>query len=162
MLTPEFGPAVFRPWGVIVASIGAADARSHSLMGRGYESSQTKTRVVISILGALFLLSEVSFAANAIEEVVVTAQRTEESVQDVPIAVTAFSGEMMEDKQIISPSDLQLASPNVSFTATNFGGSSFSIRGIGRLVIAGSEWGSSMIRRSAPLPVTAPPTPIAK
>ena len=74
------------------------------------------------ILGALFLLSEVSFAANAIEEVVVTAQRTEESVQDVPIAVTAFSGEMMEDKQIISPSDLQLASPNVSFTATNFGG----------------------------------------
>jgi iron complex outermembrane receptor protein len=109
------------------------------------------------ILGALFLLSEVSFAANAIEEVVVTAQRTEESVQDVPIAVTAFSGEMMEDKQIISPSDLQLASPNVSFTATNFGGSSFSIRGIGRLVIAGSgENGVSIHQNQIAVPTNLP------
>jgi iron complex outermembrane receptor protein len=75
---------------------------------------------------------------NAIEEVTVTAQRTAESIQDVPIAVTALSGEMMEDRQIISTTDLQLNAPNVSFTATNFGGSSFSIRGIGRLVIAAS------------------------
>ena len=108
-------------------------------------------------LGALFLLSEVGFAANAIEEVVVTAQRTEESVQDVPIAVTAFSGDMMEDKGIISPSDLQLASPNVSFTATNFGGSSFSIRGIGRLVIAGSgENGVSIHQNQIALPTNLP------
>ncbi len=76
--------------------------------------------------------------ANAIEEVIVTAQRTAESIQDVPIAVTALSGQMMEDRQIISTTDLQLNAPNVSFTATNFGGSSFSIRGIGRLVIAAS------------------------
>ncbi|MEZ5559451.1 MAG: TonB-dependent receptor [Pseudomonadales bacterium] len=74
-------------------------------------------------------------AEGAIEEVIVTAQRASESIQDVPIAVTALSGQMMEDKQVITPSDLQLNAPNVSFTATNFGGSSFSIRGIGRLVI---------------------------
>ncbi len=75
-------------------------------------------------------------AATVIEEVVVTAQRTEESLQDVPIAVTALTGEMLEDKGIINPSDLQMTAPNVSFTSTNFGGSSFSIRGIGRLVIS--------------------------
>ena len=74
-------------------------------------------------------------ASNPIEELVVTAQRVEESMQDVPIAVTALTGEMLEDKQVITPSDLQLNTPNVSFTATNFGGSSFSIRGIGNLVI---------------------------
>ncbi|MEZ5598247.1 MAG: TonB-dependent receptor [Pseudomonadales bacterium] len=73
---------------------------------------------------------------GAIEEVVVTAQRTSESIQDVPIAVTALSGKMMEDKQVLTASDLQLNAPNVSFSATNFGGSNFSIRGIGRLVIA--------------------------
>ena len=77
-------------------------------------------------------------AAEVLEEIIVTAQRTEESLQEVPIAVTALSGEMLEDKGIINPSDLQLAAPNVSFTATNFGNSSFSIRGIGRLVISAS------------------------
>ena len=90
-------------------------------------------------VSGLFLTASISAVAqSAIEEVVVTAQRTEQSLQEVPIAVTAFSGAMLDDKQILSPSDLQLNAPNVSFTATNFGGSSFSIRGIGRLVIAGS------------------------
>ena len=81
-----------------------------------------------------------TFAANdgAIEEVIVTAQRSAESIQDVPIAVTALSGEMIEDRQIIAATDLQMNAPNVSFTSTNFGGSSFSIRGIGRLVISSS------------------------
>ena len=77
-------------------------------------------------------------AAPGVEEITVTAQRTEEGIQDVPIAVSAFTGAMLEEKQIINPSDLQMNTPNVTFTATNFGGSSFSIRGIGRLVIAAS------------------------
>ena len=73
---------------------------------------------------------------EGVEEVIVTAQRTNESIQDVPIAVTALTGNMLEEKQVINPSDLQMNAPSVSFTATNFGDSSFSIRGIGRLVIA--------------------------
>ena len=73
-----------------------------------------------------------------IEEVVVTAQRVSESVQDVPIAVTALTSDMLVDRQVINPSDLQLNAPNDSFTATNFGNSSFSIRGIGRPVISGT------------------------
>ena len=73
--------------------------------------------------------------ADGIEEVIVTAQRTEESIQDVPIAVTALTGGMLEDRQVITPSDLQMNAPSVSFTPTNFGSYSFSIRGIGRLVI---------------------------
>ena len=73
-----------------------------------------------------------------IEEVIVTARRTEESLQDVPIAVTAFSEEGIQARQIITTSDLQMNVPNVSFTNTNFGSNSFAIRGIGRLVTAGS------------------------
>ena len=72
---------------------------------------------------------------GVIEEVIVTAQRVVENIQHVPIAVTALSGAALEDQQVINPSDLQINAPNVSFTATNFGGSSFSIRGIGNLVI---------------------------
>ena len=72
------------------------------------------------------------------EEVIVTAQRMAESIQDVPIAVTALTGQALEDRQIVTPSDLQMNAPSVSFTSTNFGNYSFSIRGIGRLVISAS------------------------
>jgi iron complex outermembrane receptor protein len=39
--------------------------------------------------------------SRQIEEVIVTAQRASESIQDVPIAVTALSGDMLEDRQIL-------------------------------------------------------------
>jgi outer membrane receptor protein involved in Fe transport len=74
--------------------------------------------------------------ARAIEEVIVTAQRQAESLQEVPIAVTALTGQMLEDRQVITVSDLQMNAPNVSFTPTNFRSNSFSIRGIGRLLTA--------------------------
>ena len=93
-------------------------------------------RVFLILSGLVCLAFPASLqAASVLEEVVVTAQRAEENLQDVPIAVTALTGEMLEDRGVINPSDLQRTAPNVSFTATNFGGSSFSIRGIGRLVI---------------------------
>ena len=82
--------------------------------------------------------AEQAASSNAIEEVIVSAQRRQESIQDVPIAVSAFSGTMLEDRQIINTSDLQMNTPNVSFTSTNFGGSNLSIRGIGNLVISSS------------------------
>ncbi len=88
---------------------------------------------VCSLCTPFLILAE--DGTDVIEEIIVTAQRTAESIQDVPIAVTALTGDMLEDKQVITPSDLQINAPNVSFTATNFGSFSFSIRGIGRLVI---------------------------
>ena len=57
-------------------------------------------------------------ADQGIEEVIVTARRTEESLQEVPVAVTAFSAEGIEARQIINTSDIQLNVPNVSFTNT--------------------------------------------
>ena len=77
-------------------------------------------------------------ATGPIEEVIVTAQRIAESIQDVPIAVTALTEDALDDRQVVTPSDLQINAPNVSFTATNFAGSSFSIRGVGNLVVARS------------------------
>ena len=68
-------------------------------------------------------------------EIVVTAQRQSERLQDVPIAVSAFSTEALEAQQIKTPSDLQLTLPNVTFPKTNFTGASFTIRGIGDLCV---------------------------
>lgn len=75
-----------------------------------------------------------SAITDKIEEVTVTAQRVEENIQDVPLSVSAFGSEALDEQQVITPSDIQINTPNVSFTAANFGGSSFSVRGIGSLI----------------------------
>lgn len=67
--------------------------------------------------------------------IIVTAQRSNERLQDVPIAVSAFNTEALEKQQIKNTSDLQLTLPNVTFTKGNFTGSSFTIRGIGDLCV---------------------------
>lgn len=68
---------------------------------------------------------------NVIERVIVTAQKKEEDLIDVPIAVSAFDSIALERRQIDQATDLQLNVPNVAFSKTNFTGSNFQIRGIG-------------------------------
>jgi iron complex outermembrane recepter protein len=75
---------------------------------------------------------------GGIDEIVVTAQRQSQSLQDVPIAVSAFSSEALEKQQIENASDLQLTLPNVTFSKGNFTGSSFTIRGVGDLCVGNS------------------------
>jgi iron complex outermembrane recepter protein len=68
---------------------------------------------------------------GALEEIVVTAQRQAQSLQDVPIAVSAFTADGLEKAGIEGAADIVFALPNVTFTKTNFTSSSFQIRGIG-------------------------------
>jgi iron complex outermembrane recepter protein len=65
--------------------------------------------------------------------ILITAQRRAQLLQDVPISVSAFTGEQLEARQIENGSDLQLSLPNITFTKTNFTSSSFTIRGVGDL-----------------------------
>jgi iron complex outermembrane recepter protein len=51
-----------------------------------------------------------------LEEVVVTSRRREESLQDVPIAVSAFSAESIERNMIAGVDDVFSRTPNVSYT----------------------------------------------
>jgi iron complex outermembrane recepter protein len=51
-----------------------------------------------------------------LEEVVVTSRRREESLQDVPIAVSAFSAESIERNMIEGVDDVFSRTPNVSYT----------------------------------------------
>ncbi|TNE61238.1 MAG: TonB-dependent receptor [Sphingomonadales bacterium] len=84
--------------------------------------------------------------------IIVTAQRQAQSLQEVPIAVSAFDAEALEAQQIENASDLQLTLPNVSFTKSNFTSSSFTIRGIGDLCVGVSCDSATAIHlNSAPL-----------
>ena len=52
----------------------------------------------IRVILILFLAQSLTVNAQPVlEEVIVTAQKREESVQDVPISITALSGDMISD-----------------------------------------------------------------
>jgi outer membrane receptor protein involved in Fe transport len=92
-------------------------------------------------LAGTTLLAAPAFA-QAIETVVVTAQKRAEDVQEVPIAISAFTASDLAERQITQYKDIQFATPSVNFTKTNFTAANFSIRGIGTQIIStDSEFG---------------------
>ncbi len=90
---------------------------------------------------------------TVIEELVVTAQKREEALQDVPIAVSAFSQDSLEAQKIDGGPNLQLAIPNVSFAKGNFTNSfNFQIRGVGyKAVGASADQGVGVHMNNAPM-----------
>jgi iron complex outermembrane receptor protein len=75
-------------------------------------------------------------SASEVEALIVTAQKREEDIQDVPIAMSAFSQEMLEKSQIAGGPDLMTQIPNMTFTKTNFASYSIQLRGIGTQAIS--------------------------
>jgi len=69
--------------------------------------------------------------AQKLEEVVVTAAKVEASIQDTPIAVSAFSQEQLDAQLINDASAMQFSVPNLTMTKGNFSGQDIRIRGIG-------------------------------
>lgn len=76
-------------------------------------------------------------AAEELGEIVVTARRREENLQDTPIAVSVFSGETLQRMQVLGTTDLDKVTPNLQFhsfgtlTGNNSAAQVF-IRGIGQ------------------------------
>ncbi|WP_308909743.1 TonB-dependent receptor [Pseudokordiimonas caeni] len=83
----------------------------------------------------------------SLEEIVVTARRREESLQDVPVAVTAFSSEALELRGATDISDIAQIAPSVTIEpsrATNSTLTAF-IRGVGQQdPLAGFEQGVAL------------------
>ncbi|WP_372778634.1 TonB-dependent receptor [Litorivivens sp.] len=90
------------------------------------------------------LLMPVAAAALAqerravLEEVIVTAQLREQSLQDVPVSVSAISGEKLLSAGLNKIEDLQAYIPNLTMTENGIGTSIY-IRGIGSGINQGFE-----------------------
>lgn len=71
-------------------------------------------------------------AAAQVDEIIVTAQKVEENVQDVPIAITAISGEALIDSGTNNLEDLGQLVPSVTFRkGTTNANSAVILRGVG-------------------------------
>jgi len=93
--------------------------KNHTKMG--------SERTLINVARGLFSLAALAFmfgsatvvaqdgstAARVLEEITVTARRTEEKLQDVPVSVSAFNEASIEERRIITEYDLQVATPGL-------------------------------------------------
>ena len=77
--------------------------------------------------------SRVTEGTAWLEEIVVMAQKREQRLQDVGIAVTAFSGEQIEQLGIVNSTDVAAMTPGLNYTVPNGESSqiNFFLRGVG-------------------------------
>lgn len=74
-------------------------------------------------------------SVSGLEEVVVTARRREETLQNVPIAVTAVSGDALREASILAVKDVAAISPGLNINSDSVGRAFISIRGVGTTLI---------------------------
>ena len=80
-------------------------------------------------LTAIILISSPFAYTQTLEEVIVTAQIREQSLQDVPISVSAIDGEVIEDRSVDNLQSLSASIPNFMVVETQID-TSISIRGV--------------------------------
>ena len=82
------------------------------------------------LAGATTALAADEEAAASVEELVVTAQKKAENIQDVPVAVTALSTRKLEELQVESFDDYVKYLPSVAYQSTAPGFSTVYMRGV--------------------------------
>jgi len=103
------------------------------------EKSSGRTVLAVLLGGASAFAWQAAAAQDArasdnltVEEVVVTAQRREEGLQSVPVAVAAFTPAALQNAGARDVRDLQILVPNLQFRSGNTQGStSIFLRGVG-------------------------------
>ena len=70
-------------------------------------------------------------SSGVLEEIIITATKVETSIQDTPIAVSAFSQDQLDSQLINDTMNLQFNVPNMTMSKQNFTANDIRIRGIG-------------------------------
>jgi outer membrane receptor protein involved in Fe transport len=89
-----------------------------------------ESNLLLAAAIAAVLLPHAEASAQGLEEIVVTAQRREQSLQDVPISVTAVTGESFAESGFADIEDMSSFVPNL-FIRDGFVGQTIVVRGVG-------------------------------
>jgi iron complex outermembrane receptor protein len=87
--------------------------------------------VALTALVGLPAQAQETAQASTVDEIVVTAQRRSERLQDVPVTVTAFGAAQIEESHIVGVQDIVTRTPGLSFDAFPASEPRLFIRGIG-------------------------------
>ncbi|MCX2980269.1 TonB-dependent receptor [Halieaceae bacterium IMCC14734] len=83
------------------------------------------------LAASLACMSVITVQAQMLEEVIVTAQKREQNLQDVPVAVSAFNNEMLEQTGVRDMFELQANAPSLRVGQTQSSSTAtFGIRGV--------------------------------
>ena len=113
------------------------NAVSHRTHQPGNSRGLLQAAIAAALLGATTMPAAAlaqDAGAAAIEEIVVTAQRREQALQEVPMAISAFTGDDLEALQADNLDSLQGAVPNLNLVQGRGSNSSVNafIRGVGQ------------------------------
>ncbi|WP_374516250.1 TonB-dependent receptor [Brevundimonas sp.] len=99
--------------------------------GSALQGASVVALVIATGLATPALAQEAQQQETMLDEIVVTAQRREQRLQDVPIAVTAFSEEVLERTAANGLEDIAGKAPGVTMTQFNVGEPQIFVRGVG-------------------------------
>ncbi len=127
------------------AQIPAPDPRVNSSVGSFVSQLHLALRYIGARIGVSGLLgaqpahaalaAQMMRTGNQLQEVVVTAQFRQQSAQTTPLAITAVSGQQLDERSIANVTDLNGVAPNVNITggtSTNGPVAQIFIRGVGQ------------------------------
>ena len=83
------------------------------------------------LLAALLATGGSAGAQGFLEEIVVTAQKRSENLQDVPMSISALDAEALEAGRVEKVGELALRIPNLSYSTFSSGRPELTVRGIG-------------------------------
>ena len=96
---------------------------------KGKPSMNISLRYLMGATASIFLLTPTNLFAQEIEEVVTTATRKAESIQDIALSVQALSADALADAQVTEVQDLAELVPGFSYQNVLGSGSLYTIRG---------------------------------
>ncbi|CAN0440610.1 unnamed protein product, partial [Phaeothamnion confervicola] len=101
-------------------------------MSRSLPVALVSATALSGLLVPMAALAQTRPADTLVQELIVTAQKREEAAQDVPIALTALSGEQLERQGVDGFQDLSTRVPSLRFGSGVTGGEHvITLRGIG-------------------------------
>ena len=93
-------------------------------------SAKPSSRLILPLAVSAALVGTAPAIAQTLEEVIVTATKREQGVMDVPLAISALSGEFIQDTNLNDVKDLIAYTPGVSGNSQDSYIDAVSIRGV--------------------------------
>jgi len=98
----------------------------------GFVTSTSVMSITVSLASTAFItIVPANLQAQQLEEIVVTAQRREQSLQEVPLSIETFTGVELEQQGFRNMEDLSAFSPSVNIEAGSVQDQAVRIRGFG-------------------------------